>query len=168
MKTKLTLGLRPVFIVAFLCVAMSGAASRVRSAPESRRADDFAARANALYKSYLTGDLKTARQSLHDLAALYEASGPVSQGMAHGLTANYGRLYVLEYRAHRSDVAETFLIKSRYWSLRLAELDGDSEEEAAANVATYDGPKCIQIWSRWDRDHNSGNEASYVKELEKK
>jgi hypothetical protein len=151
-----------------LFVVISGCFPRAYGAPSTQEAELFA-RDERLYERYLSGDLETARQALHDLVKVYQAAGDGNKyhtlGQAHNLSVSYARLYMLEYRANRRELAEAYLVKARYWCLRFSELDGESEEQAAARIVKLDGPELIEIWGKWDRHHHAGKDADYVKEL---
>lgn len=115
------------------------------------------------YRAYLDGNLNQARQSLESTLLLIEKSHLDPAAQAHCFCFTFGRLYVLELRAGRSNIADALLVKVRYWYLIHKELDGATKDEAAHSLKTYTGEKCSAFVDKWDRDHTDGKGPNYLR-----
>lgn len=150
----------------FFPVAICGAS--IVTPATTQMVSELDARGNQLYREYLDGDANVARKSLLTLLRLFEEASLKPLGKAHGFCITYARLYILEKRTGNFSLSEAYLVKARYWRLRLSEIDGDSEEDAAKDIASFDGARCIEIYDKFDRDHNGGKEPNYAKDVKMK
>lgn len=123
----------------------------------------FKQQANQLYDAYLAGDREQAKHSLEQSIRLAEESKLPSTYQAGCLFFDYARLYVLERRGGSERSAEAALVKARYWSVREAELGGNSDEEAGARAKSETGDQIVAFIDKWDRDHTDGKGPNYAR-----
>lgn len=153
--------------VAIISVNLVGCSSR-RHEGEPRAEDSlnvFKGKAKQLYDSYLGGSSSEATESLKESIRLAERANIPDHYRAGCLFFNYARLYVLEHRMAKPALAEEALVKARFWSLREAELGGNSAEEAGVFITSQTGERIEQFIDKWDRDHTQGSGPKYLHEL---
>jgi hypothetical protein len=118
--------------------------------------------------NYLKGDIDHARESLQSAIRLAEHDVwlPRPDYQAQVLWLDYARLCALERRAGNDVLAEGYLVKARYWQLRMAELKGDSIE-AAANYVVKQFPveKVMALVEKADNANTDGRGPAYIQSL---
>ncbi|HTV41697.1 MAG TPA: hypothetical protein VMF08_14035 [Candidatus Sulfotelmatobacter sp.] len=132
----------------------------------SNAAKEFNGRRNDLYESYLAADIDHARQYLLELAELGEAEKQISpDAQASHLTRAYGWLYVFEKRVGNEPLAEVYFEKAKYWRIREAELNGETDSEIGAELGTFTKEKVISDVDEWDKGASNGKGPNYLRLL---
>jgi hypothetical protein len=143
-----------VILLRFSCCAFDGAQAD-KNALESL---------DKLYRSYLQGDLKIARESLDKAISILEELRIAKPGaVAHGLWLAHSRLQVLERRSGRATLADANLLKARFWYLRKLEQTGESTEKAYAVTLAFGTAECETMIDRFDRAHTDGRGPEYLR-----
>ncbi len=127
-------------------------------------AEEAVKQSDQLYQVYLTGDLGRARGSLEETIRVIENANLRPERKANMLFFAYARLYVLERRTSTGAVAETALVKARYWFLREHEFSGETEAQAGAAVQSLTADKCMDFVDKWDKQRTDGVGPRYTQE----
>ena len=114
-----------------------------------------------LYETYLNGSVDQARDALQEAAKLIDQI-PSDRGRARGLYLVYARLYALEARENRPDLAEIYLVKIKYWLVRGAEIGNKSVEEISTTLKALTTNACIEFVDDWDKRNSNGRGANYL------
>ena len=125
---------------------------------------------NRLFAPYLTGDVATARQSLHQTIQFFEQDKVlVPSGRASILYFDHARLYALEMRTGDEPAAEAALVKARYWNLRRYELNGGLTDKVLAEFRSFNAPeKLVEVADLLDKNPTAGKGPKYLEYLAKR
>jgi len=164
MRQLLIRGLTCVVLLATMLSLITGfTGCRLSSAENAEMVKD---RLDALYRSYLQGDIDQARRDLHESIPLLEkVEFPVRSASADGLFLSYSRLHALEVRAGNRALAEAYLLEARYWLLKREELSGATTEAVIQGIDSVDSEKLIEIVDKFDNAMTRGTGAKYVGSL---
>jgi hypothetical protein len=151
--------MRRLSLIAFLVLSLTGCASQqVHQKPMDVGAEDA-----RLYQIYLNGGQGEAHDSVVEVIKIIESAKLSPSSEALGLWLGYGRLFVTEKRAGNVAIAQSALIKARYWALKRAELSGDSPADAMSYVDNYASEDGLMTFiDKWDREHNDGHLPKYA------
>ena len=115
-----------------------------------------------LYQVYLTGNVNEAKESLQTAIGLTQNRKLPPELQAQSLFFDYARMYILQSKLDNKPLADAALLKAQFWSLRNAELTGDSEEKAGAALRHKTGENITVHINNWDADHNNGKPPRYL------
>jgi outer membrane murein-binding lipoprotein Lpp len=127
-------------------VTVAGCSSQPSVASRASQEQSLAAfkhQANQLYDAYLAGDRAQAKHSLEESIRLAEESNLPPTYQVGCLFFYYARLYVLERSGGSERQAEAALVKAHYWSVREAQLGGNSDAEAGARAKVETGDQIM-------------------------
>ena len=161
MKLSIVHAVRRGTVNAFVCgglIALMGCGPRQPDQKTLERQLDES------YNAYVQGDLHQARRSLEEGIQLCEQL-PSRKGQANAFFWSYCRLYALDKRAG-DPLAESDLIRARYWGLRRYEL-GEQATNEASYAATLTGEAFVEFVDKWDRSHTDGKGPRYVQFIQK-
>jgi hypothetical protein len=120
-------------------------------------------KSEAFNQGYLEGDINYARRCLYDNAALLEQATILEPiGRAQLLSFTYARLYVLEKRAGKNVEADANLVKTRFWALKAAELEGRKLDEKRQEIDKLTPDQLIAFVDESDKNLNRGNSPAYL------
>ena len=148
-------------VTALVC---SGLMALVGCGPKQPDQETLERKLDASYNAYVQGDVHQARRSLEEGIRLCEQL-PSRKGQANAFFWSYCRLYVLDKRAG-SALAESDLIRARYWGLRRYELGGSGTDEASY-VTNLTAEALVLFVDKWDRDHTDGKGPWYAQLVQK-
>jgi hypothetical protein len=155
------------FAVVVATIILTGCNQRKDAATDERKKQDATLKQlNALARTYFDGNAGEARDSLVRTVQLIEDSDFPVVVRAGICSVAYSRLYVLDKRTGNPLLAESALVKARYWHLRDAEsARGESEANAAKGIIAMTPAKCEEFVDQHDRNLNNGRRPAYVAAL---
>jgi hypothetical protein len=122
----------------------------------SNSTQELSEQLNKLYKKYLNGTISDARESLHEsISTLEKSKLEKPSALPHGLWLDYSRLHVLETRAGNRSLAKLYLLKSQYWYIAKAEMNGEKPEETVSFIDTFNSEKCFSMVDRFDKANSA-------------
>jgi len=125
------------------------------------REEAMSAEFGRLYRQYLSGDPEEARASLEKIIEEVTSADISDYGKADYLRLAYERLFVLDSRLGNQDAADIYLLKAKYWTVRMSEELNERPDRIAATIGVETAEYLSDI-ERVDKGATNGRGPAYL------